>query len=1148
MNHIRSRIILLTMIFLLICSLSSESMASKICKEWVAKVVSVQGTVQAKRRGETQWEPVESNNAFCISDMLRVQERSRVAIVMSNDTIIRLDQNTTITFTGVEEKQTSLIEVLNGVVHFFSRTPKTLKVITPFVNAAVEGTEFLINVDKDKTVVTVFEGQVKATNNAGSITLASGQSAIVGEGQAPVFRVTVRPRDAVQWALYYLPILHYRSDNLPGIPESDWQSMFRNSIRFYTKGDLSNAFSTIEDLRDVPDPIFLNYRATLLLSVGRVDEARNDIKQSLSVAPENSHALSLQSIIAVVQNEKEKALNLAEKAVKSESDSATARIALSYSQQANFKLKHALTSLREAVKLDPENSLAWARLAELRLSFGNLDKALEAAKKAVELNPDLAHTQTVLGFVYLMQIKVQKSMKAFETAIELDQAAPLPRLGLGLANIRKGKLEEGRREIEIAASLDPNNSLIRSYLGKSFYEEKRDNLAKNQYIIAKELDPLDPTSFFYSAIQKQSLNRPVDALYDLQKAIELNDNRAVYRSRQLLDEDLAARSASLARIYDNLGFQQLALVEGWKSVNTDPGSHSAHRLLADSYSVLPRHEIARVSELLQSQLHQPLNTNPVQPHLGESDLLIREGTGPGDLSFNEFNPLFNSNGLSLQASGVVGENRTRGEEIVVSALKGKTSISAGQYHYESVGFRENNDIDQDIYNLFTQLRLSHKTSIQAEYRYSEVENGDMPLRFDIDDFSDTLRQKERNESIRLGFNHVLNSHSSLTGSFIYGHLDDSFSLGVSDFMVPGPPVGPGPALGHVDLGVEVEEDDRFLAEGQYLLDSGRIHITAGVGHFDSDRYDKQTMTTTFMPEVPPFLVNSTAITTSKAARRHSNIYLYSLINYPETVTWTLGASADHLQDRAIDLDIDRINPKLGLTWNPHSSTTIRAAAFRVLTRTLVTNQTLEPTQVAGFNQFFDDVGGTEGWRYGTGVDQKLSSMFYGGMEFSNRDLDVPYIHTDTDTVRDSDWREQLGRIYFYLTPLDCLGLSLEYQFERIDRAPENSGEEALVELHTNRLPVGINLFHPLGLSSRLKATYVDQKGEFGNASDGIVKGRDRFWIVDASFGYRLPKRWGIITIEIKNLFDEEINFQDTDPAAPQIYPERIILARLTLAL
>ena len=139
-----------------------------------------------------------------------------------------------------------------------------------------------------------------------------------------------------------------------------------------------------------------------------------------------------------------------------------------------------------------------------------------------------------------------------------------------------------------------------------------------EYEQAKLLDPKDPTPWFYDAIQKQTTNRPVEALHDLQHSIELNNNRAVYRSRLLLDQDLAARSAAVGRIYRDLGFEQLALIEGWKSVNTDPSNYSAHRLLADSYSALPRHEIARVSELLQSQLLQPINLTPVQPNLAES--------------------------------------------------------------------------------------------------------------------------------------------------------------------------------------------------------------------------------------------------------------------------------------------------------------------------------------------------------------------------------------------------------------------------------------------------------------------------------------------------------------------------------------------------
>ena len=143
----------------------------------------------------------------------------------------------------------------------------------------------------------------------------------------------------------------------------------------------------------------------------------------------------------------------------------------------------------------------------------------------------------------------------------------------------------------------------------------------------------------------------------MEKAIELNDNRAVYRSRLQLDADLAARSASQARIYSDLGFQQLALVEGWKSVNViRPTFRRTGSWL--TRTGLPRHEIARVSELLQSQLLQPLNMTPIQPRLSESNLFLVSAGGPGALSFNEFNPIFNRNGFTFQGSALGGENDT----------------------------------------------------------------------------------------------------------------------------------------------------------------------------------------------------------------------------------------------------------------------------------------------------------------------------------------------------------------------------------------------------------------------------------------------------------------------------------------------------------
>src|SRR5262249_18429820 len=160
-------------------------------------------------------------------------------------------------------------------------------------------------------------------------------------------------------------------------------------------------------------------------------------------------------------------------------------------------------------------------------------------------------------------------------------------------------------------------------------------------------------------------------------------------------------------------------------------------------------------------------------------------------------------------------------------------------------------------------------------------------------------------------------------------------------------------------------------------------------------------------------------------------------------------------------------------------TTLRAAAFRVLKRTLINDQTLEPTQVAGFNQFFDDINSTDSWRYGVAVDQKLWRTVFAGGELSARRLSIPFRSTVLDEfgdvvedrVRRGDGREYMGRAYLFWTPHPWLALSAEYQYERFD----NDDEVAFFfkDVTTHRVPLGLRFFHPSGLSLLVRGTYVN---------------------------------------------------------------------------
>ena len=92
------------------------STAATTCEPSVAKMVSVQGVVEVRRAGQTQWQPARLNDNYCPGDRIQVGERSRADILLANQPVLRLDQHTTITLGGLKEQRTSLIELIRGAL------------------------------------------------------------------------------------------------------------------------------------------------------------------------------------------------------------------------------------------------------------------------------------------------------------------------------------------------------------------------------------------------------------------------------------------------------------------------------------------------------------------------------------------------------------------------------------------------------------------------------------------------------------------------------------------------------------------------------------------------------------------------------------------------------------------------------------------------------------------------------------------------------------------------------------------------------------------------------------------------------------------------------------------------------------------------
>ncbi|MCU7907018.1 MAG: FecR domain-containing protein [Candidatus Thiodiazotropha sp. (ex Epidulcina cf. delphinae)] len=1101
----------------LLCWGFVDGVAADACTEPVARAVSIQGRVEVRAADAESWRRVQRDVRFCPGDRLRVSADSRAGLYLHNDSFLRLSEQSSVTFSAPAEDGSTRLGLLQGIAHFISRIRHAFQVRTPYVNASIEGTEFTVRAAQGRAGVIVMEGRVRAHNDQGDVLLSGGRMAEAIEGQAPVVKAVVDPRDAVQWALHYPPVVDFAA-KAAAKDEGRAQKRLRRSLAAYRQGDLSGAFAALEDASSALDSSLLTYRASLRLRVGGVDAARADIEQALQADPRDADALALMSIIATVQNDTRAATAYAEQAVKANPQAASSHIALSYAGQARFELAQALEAARQATRVEADNPLAWSRLSQLQLMFRNMQAATDAAQRAVAIEPGIALTQTTLGFAHLIRLDLAAAQSAFAQAASLDQAAPLPRLGLGLVLIRRGEPARGRRLLETAANLDPGNALLRSYLGKAYYEEKRGKQAAAQFRLAKQLDAQDPTAWFYDAILKQTQNRPLQALADLQKAIDLNDNRAVYRSRLLLDEDRAARSASLARLYDDLGFRRLALKESRRSLSADPGNASAHRFLSDAYAGTPRHEMARVSELLQAQMLQPEIVSPVSPSAGEASLLAFEGSGPSVAGFNEYNPLFNRRRLALLASGVTGGNNTRGREITAGAFFNRGMLSIGRFTESSDGFRDNNDSDQTIENLFGQYRITPNLSVQGELRQREGAFGDLALRFNPESF-DTRRTTIDADSHRLGVNYSPDLRNTfLISAIAQDRVDETALPGI--------------------LSVENKLDGRQF-EGQYIHRGARLGLVSGLRRIDAER-----------EEVIQSLLFNPPPTWTDIDQKSVYAYLH--------LPWSGGLSVLGFDHTAIDagtlIEARQFSPKAGMLWDISRTSTLRLAAFRTLRAMAVNDQTLPPTQVAGFNQVFDDAVGTRAWRYGIALDQAIDDDLSGGIAFTRRAVTEIVESPDLPgTALEEDHREQYHEAHLNWSPGDAYALSGRYIYDDFERehieGEANEDEPAKMNTRTFTLQAGYR--HPRGCYGELEAAHVSQKVTNVLEPAGLKEDRDRFWTGNITLGVRMPDRRGLAELQVRNLFDREFNYQSIRPGSgtPQAspyYPERALLLHLQI--
>ncbi|WP_185234821.1 FecR domain-containing protein [Teredinibacter franksiae] len=1098
------------------------------CSSWAAKLESLEGNGSVKRGGESEWVGVTPGATFCYGDTLRVTE-FRAALRLENDSLVRINEGSIIKF--LPPKESFWVEVLNGAAHFLSRTPKKFTVKAPYMNAAVEGTEFIVSHNDNGDTVTVFEGQVLASNAQGKIRLQALQQSSALPNEAPTKAISINLRETAAWTLY-APPLYVPSDQLA----QDIQQAINT-------GAIGKALSLLDASALKSDLNALNAYTTLALFRGRLTDARIKNQQALAQNKASADALANSAFMYLLDGKAGLALEKTHNLVKQHPESINAQLVHSYALQANFQLEQALAAAQIAQRLNA-NVVTNTRIAELALSLGKSRLASDTLAKT-KTNPLYApYADSLRALIALQNNSNRKARAILQKSVTNNPNVPLTHFVLGLTHIRLNKLQEGRAGIELAVTLDPSNSLYRSYLGKAFAAQNKGEKAKEQFELAKILDPNDPTPWFYQALEQQANNQLIESQHNYNKSRALNDGRAVYRSRLLLDKDDAARTSSQGRALKALGFEQQAIQLGAEAVQQAPGEHAGHRLLAEVYANDYHRELLRSSERLQATIHQPLGAVPLPLGLSESGMVITEGAGPADLGANEYNSMYLDEGFGLQAKVLGGTQGTGAYDVAVNGNRETLAFSLGQYRYKSDGYRENNDVDYKISNAFVQWQPTQNLGFQAELGQRDDNIGDLTTEFGANTHSTTSRVVGESETQRVSM-----KYQSDSGTYLVLNVTDKDESNVAEdtLALPG-------------LTIEISNDEKINSSQYELQLVHEFRHTTLSGGLKSSESKSTGASSLYYVE---FDALDSAETSSKNSLEQA--YLYSDITaLNNSLIVTLGAehnSAEHAVQVGVDgqpienKNDKTIYPKMGVAWDITPKIKLRTAYFTTISMVPKISGSLNSTHIAGAAQVYDhfDVGTTSSNKT-LGVNIAASDRAKIGLDILKQNITLPN-NTGLQFV-DSDMQYDLVSAHFDYLLTEKLSTHIKLSTEEVDRDQISNEPLPLFPLTLQNNSLNIGLSYQLTRHSfiKIEGKHINQQYSTESIPDLFIDSEDfseRLNIIDASIQANLPNRLGKVTLLAKNLLDTEFTYADLElmystPSRQELTPERTLLVKFEI--